>query len=482
MNIKAQKFHRNITFVFCLLLCASCVRMNNIREILHDADSLRSDGKIYPDSIRLDSVVNDLKFLKLFYPDEYAAANYHYGRLLLEKDNPLDAAQCFINVVHTLTNNHTVKGRAYCNMGVLCQSVDKYNLAYKLYRFSYDCFEKDKDTVAMGYALNDIALACAKMHRKEEFNKLMDSINAISGDSGVQAISILIKAITYRNYEQYDSAAFFANKYLQQAPFSSSALLIKAQSFYYLNNADSAVHYAKKVVDINSSAEDVGNALYILQQDNNEISTDSINAIAAQRIDIQNLLDNKHRKLSQAALLIEQKINKQNRYTNTIIITAIVLTIIIALTIKHIKKKNNYTETSTVQQLNVANNILDKKIKDYQSALINQLELSCESLRNSTDFKQTMHWDNFTKMCEAADFRLMSFATKLNKRYNLTEREVRLCILILINGFKSHEIAQLLYYSETGIRNFKSKIAKKFGTSSKSLRDYLLRIAINSAN
>ena len=63
-------------------------------------------------------------------------------------------------------------------------------------------------------------------------------------------------------------------------------------------------------------------------------------------------------------------------------------------------------------------------------------------------------------------------------RNMLTEKEIRLCVLTLLN-FGYDEMANLLYYSPNGVGKFKMRTAKKIGATAKNLRDFLITIAVS---
>ena len=100
--------------------------------------------------------------------------------------------------------------------------------------------------------------------------------------------------------------------------------------------------------------------------------------------------------------------------------------------------------------------IANSKIKVYDYGKL--------TLRNNATLKQHSKGD-------------LNIATRL-KSFGLNEREVRLCVLVMIDDFSGKEIAQNINYAESGIRSLKSKTAKKIGTDSKNLRKTLLKIAI----
>lgn len=59
----------------------------------------------------------------------------------------------------------------------------------------------------------------------------------------------------------------------------------------------------------------------------------------------------------------------------------------------------------------------------------------------------------------------------------LNEREIHLCILVTIGNFSDKQLAQLLNYSEKSIRSIKLNAAKKLGTTSAHLHDFLMQKA-----
>ncbi len=69
------------------------------------------------------------------------------------------------------------------------------------------------------------------------------------------------------------------------------------------------------------------------------------------------------------------------------------------------------------------------------------------------------------------------FASKLQQVPSINERDVRLCVLILID--LSHaQIAQLMYVEENSVGKLKERAAKKLHTSRKNMRQTLLNVIL----
>ena len=94
-------------------------------------------------------------------------------------------------------------------------------------------------------------------------------------------------------------------------------------------------------------------------------------------------------------------------------------------------------------------------------------------LQGNEKIKNTLAWKNYDKMCTIVDKKFYLLASKLRSKQCLNETEVRLCILTLLNcGYD--QMAELLYHSTTSIGTLKMRVAKKLGTTSKQLRQYLI--------
>jgi DNA-binding CsgD family transcriptional regulator len=107
------------------------------------------------------------------------------------------------------------------------------------------------------------------------------------------------------------------------------------------------------------------------------------------------------------------------------------------------------------------------------------LEAQCRALRKSASLRDELHWNDYPQFSAICNARLSGIVGKLEQK-GLTEREIRICVLVLI-GFSYAEIAQILFRAESGIGKDKYTIAKHLGVSVKQLRETLLSIAFNHA-
>jgi DNA-binding CsgD family transcriptional regulator len=96
-------------------------------------------------------------------------------------------------------------------------------------------------------------------------------------------------------------------------------------------------------------------------------------------------------------------------------------------------------------------------------------------LRQNANLSEELALNDYRQFCTICNARLMGIADKLDRR-GLTEREIRICVLVLI-GLSYTEIAAVLYRAESGIGKDKYLIAKRLGVRTKDLQHTLREIA-----
>ena len=465
--------------------------------VVAQADSMRAEGGMYNDSVQLAKAYHTLHRQKAFYPDEYARCCYHYGRLLREKDNPVAAMQVFINATHSRTREYYILGRVYNNMGDIAHLAGEFQLSYNMFERSAKMFLLSGDTTAYYYILNDMAFELAEQGKEKETLCILQTIKDY-GDPNLEKFTYLTQAKLYLANEQYDSLLLICNKSL--CDFSIN-YVFKARAFEYIGEVDSALYYAQKVMTLpDASEQDKYNMLYILTHYNTDITNEQLLEKTSERADIGIYMDNFHSRHAQASEVLRQSL-QQKLYHKPIVILVVVVIIGIFLTLGIIifvnhKKKEIQKETISEQQkqeqlinqqriLQTKNDLLSeqntKLIEQQNRQFINrlqQVQANCELLYQSDDVLATIHWNDYRKMCEFINRHFFLLADKLKATKNLSEKEIRLCVLVLVSSFSDKQIADILYYSYKTIRSTKRHIALKLGTTSANLRAYLIKNAI----
>ena len=482
-----------LTLAALLLSGCKSRAVEEAREVIAVADSLRAEGQGYTDSVVIAEAYNTLEKWQYIYPTDYVHACYHYGRLLRNNDDPVAAMQVFINGTHSRTKDYHILGRIYSNMGSISHLAGEYQLAYDMYSRSADLFLQNGDTLLYYYGLNNMAVECAVQGEKEETMNMVRLIRMKDDESSMIVATCLPLAEVYFKNRQYDSVICYTHEILKNDSNNVTALLITAQSYSFLHVGDSAVHYAKKVLANTTELNNINNALYILTNDDASKDKDAIKETAAARSDIQKLIEIRQGKLSQATQLLVQDLNRESDYKwlysvgITIFVVLVIIVIVFSVTQKrreanrvHLEQVKEQIEQQTNEQLALIakNNDLRKLNTTRQRDIFVQLDIDCAWLANLTNeqLMERLKWTNYAEMSSVVNSRLYGFIDKLYSVYpSLKEREIRMCVLVLI-GINNPRCAEVLPYAPSGIRKYKSSLAKKMGISCVEMRSDLIKV------
>ena len=476
--------------------------LNEARDVVAQADSLWHEGKMYGvdegDSATLAQAYERLKEHSAFsrQKSEYAHACYHYGKLLRAKENPAAAMQAFIDATHSHTQDYHILGRVYSNMGSICHLAGEFPLSYEMYEKSADMFLQNGDSLLYYYDLNNMAFELAEQGKKGETLALLNQIEYTCFDTYLIAKTWETRADAYLFAKQYDSAIYCATISMQSYGITMpTCAIIKAQSFYKLLEMDSALWYANILLtQPDASYQDRFNALYIVQHCDSSVCAESILELSSQREDIRYYeYEPQKEKLSQAVQLLEQDLNRKPDLRWLFALVGIVLfagscTILYYIWHKRNvhsrlihdigtkQKQKTQLEDSIIAMHTEISQLSEQQHKTHQQLLSN-IEATCSTLRNSKDVLSELGWKDYTQMCTIIDRLFNNLANTLQKQ-NLSDREIRLCILVLIGGYSDKQMADILYYSYKTIRSTKRHIALKLRTTSADLRTFLIEKVI----
>ena len=471
------------------MLCACKPRSEEqAQRVVAQADSLWHIGKMYGvdegDSATLAQAYETLKdrhsslFSFVLGPSSrqtYAHACYHYGKLLRAKDNPEEAMRCFINATHSRTHDYHILGRIYNNIGDMCHLAGEYQLSHDMFKKSADMFLCGHDTLSYYYCLNDMAYEMAEQRKPEETKTLLAEINSNCLDEDVLAKSLETRALLFRNTEQYDSVIETVNILQQEHRCLPMGFVLKASAFWHLDKRDSALFYAKFVLDIpNGSKRDKFNMLYIVLNGDSTLSTDEIKALSDQRADLEMLeLVPLHKKHAVAVNELRRELNRTPRSRTTIFIVCAVIGILIIFMLVYAYR----IRKAKSQQQKILKDVKRQQAEHLQHKR-KEIEYACSAIRSESNWQNRINWKDYDLLCEYIDKHFFFFAHELKEHKDLSEREIRLCILVLIGGFSDKQMADILCYGEKSIRGIKRYVAKKMGTNSANLRNFLLNLII----
>ena len=438
------------------------------------ADSLRAAGLMYNDSAQLAQAYAVLSKWQWIYPDEYVQACYHYGRLLREKDDPAAAMECFIHATHTRSRNYHILGRVYSNMGDISHLADDFQLSYDMFEHSANMYALAEDSMTYYYALYRMAYEKAELKDSTSCLLLLHEIPDIQELHEYVAMTL---AEMYLRCCQYESAIHMAN-YLQSiGNHYALGYVQKAQALWYSGQCDSAIYYAKYVMSLqNASDQDKYNVLYIIIYGDSTLHADEIKQLSEKRADIgSQILIPRHERIAVATNLLYQDLKKRPLYVYVITCCLIVFLLFCMLWLygKNIRKAKH-------QQQEIL-----QKVNQQQSSHLqykqNEIEKTCLAIRNAKNWQNEICWKDYNQLCEFIDKNFFFFVHKLCEKHILNEKEIRLCILVLIGGFSDKKMADILCYGEKSIRGMKRYTAKKLSTNSANLRVFLLNMLLGAS-
>ena len=465
---------------------------HSVREaesVVIQADSLWHEGKMYGvdmgDSATLAQAyetLNSFVHCTSSLCTSFAHACYHYGKLLRAKDNPVEAMQCFIAATHSQTDDYHILGRVYSNIGDICHLAGEFPLSYDMFEKSANMFLQNGDTLNYYYDLNNMAFELAEQGKKDSCLSITSVIKRhTSHDSVLIAYCYMTEAQAFLRCQQYDSMIIYAYKSRNYYPSLTATTMQLAQAYSHFGKKDSATFYANQVLATSKALSDINNALFILTNDDETKDQALIRQTAAKRADTHRLLAFRQGELSQAVQLLEQDLNRKPdlRWLYAVLTTLFFVAAGISIYVFRKRKRQALLvqKLELLQQATSSIQIKNEKLTECyiqnHKQIVEDINKKCSMLQDTDKIKKTLAWKDYNKMCIIVDKQFYLLASKLRSKQFLNETEIRICVLTLLDcGYE--QMAELLYRSSSSIGTLKMRVAKKFGTSSKQLRQYLI--------
>ena len=407
----------------------------------------------------------------------YAHSCYHYGKLLRAKDNPVEAMQAFINATHSRTRDYHILGRVYSNMGDLCHLAGDFQLSYDMFEKSGEMYLLNGDSLLYFYDLNNMAYELAEQGKKESVS-LINRVDSICKNQDLLAKLLETKAVFYRETGQYDSTIFYADKSYELGNLDNTILLLKAQAYDNLGKKDSAIRYAQIIMDCPSASfQNRFNALYIVKHCDSTLCVEEIEELYSQREDIRYYeYEPLREKWILSTQLLQQDLTRKPDWRWLYLLIAVALFVCSSLVLIHLWRKRKLhqqiSEEIEIRQSHV--NTLSLRQEEHRRQLLEGVETICANINESENWKKELCWNNYSQMCEMVNLRMYGFVTCLSP-FCLSEKEVRLCILILLKA-GTEKMVDSIPYAKSGLGKFKLTTARKLGTTTREMRNFLLNL------
>ncbi len=471
-----MKVRKHIIF-FLLIVLTGCssTALHEAQMTLAEADSLRAQGITMADSTRIAEAVSALTPWRYSYPEDYAKASYYYARLLKNKEHYFDAMLCLIEAVRATKKDAVLSGRIYTNMADICHLEGSYDLSSSVFQLAATAFLSAQDTIAYGYALCDVAVEEVQTGNFFVSDSLLTLVENLTADSGLFAHCHLSRAIMYRHMDRYDSALVCADLAWQYGYRYPAGYVVKAQAFSHLGQKDSAVCYARKAAETSHSLFDLNNMYYILANDSGQ-SIETILQLNAQRADIQKALEVRQGELSRAVDKLVQYLETPYDWRRLYFLFGIAALAGAFLYVYLMRRRHPKLWQDIVTNRQLTEQLHEERKLHYETAVEN-FEHNCEVLREIPNLERELCWNDYNRMCEIVNRQLFFLVGKLSKTGVLSEKEMRLCILVAIN-VSYRQMSHMIPYSFSGISKFKYTTSKKLGVSVKEMRQKLINLAV----
>ena len=468
-----------------LLLCfSSCTSWHEAERVIAMADSIdQTEHVIYSDTAVLGKTIRTLDnpFGRLFKSNTLGKAYYYMGRNYSLSNQIVEAAGCYIEADRLQIDDPIYRGRVNSNMAYICAQNNNDSLALIFYERASNDFKESGNEWRYAQMLLTVAHHRINLHQFLIADSLLQIAKSHQLDSSYQARCYETCGLYHYEQLQYDSALVYFNQGLRywQSETEKCFIYLKImQVSLDINDLAQAIPYAQCVIGLSHNPNYLTNAYYcLMQQAKREGNAGLVSNYASCREDLNRVLEVYKESYTQAVTIIQDyELNPYPwRWVWIMRVTILLLCIILAIGTVVYRQRHR-----------IAYEQIDKlsTYVENQEALLSQ-ELYYrqfgEKLSNIVDRYHAPHkrWKEYKTLKRDLSPWLHTWMCKLDT-LPLSEREKIFCTISLVYSHMTDiEIAEYLCYDKHGIRVFKQRIAKKIGTTSADLLDFLRNLPVN---
>ena len=419
----------------------------------------------------------------------YQQANERIDSLYVQGDRYLnndqwDSAMIVFSEAERLLNPQTdlvMRGRVYAILGYLWKINSNIPKAIEYQEKAWQAYDKaGNEDLSVLTLLNlaDYYIKTKSPDRKEKSLEYIERTKACKNlNDTIRGAILQQKALCYHFAHQNDSAIFYfhlAFSYPDETQYKCINRLYLGISHYKLEQLDSAKLYVTEALTYPAGFRQRSGCHNMLRKIA-EAQGDSAayNYYATMSIAYKDSTMRKENSLSYETTAMDDKVDalqdKKHRRQMTFIAIALALVVIVALMVyilrtKYHQKQIEEWQNAMQEAQQVHENSRNERVEQHIARL--------QQLYSPTSNWQEKQWKQIFR-----DIQLQndSFFSNLQKKHpTLTQEDIRLCVLIILD-FTYSEIAICMNLAVSTIGKAKQRLAKKMQLSVANLRDYLLQ-------
>ena len=395
-----------------------------------------------------------------------------------------DSAMIVFSEAERLLNPQTdlvMRGRVYAALGYLWKLNSNIPKAIEYQEKAWQAYDKAGNEDLSVLTLLKISDYHSNYKTPEGHRKALEYIELANGYNNINDTTrgniLQNKAFVYFFANQWDSAIVCFHK-AQAYPMRSSNTCINRLylgiSYLNLNQLDSAKCCVTEALTYPAKLQQRSGCYNILHRiANAEGDSAAINHYAAILITYKDSMMRKENTLSYQATVMDDKADalqdKKHRRQMTFIAIALALVVIVALAVYCLRTKYHQRQKEEWQ------NAMQEAQQEYENSRNERVEQHIARLQQL--YSPTSNWQEKQWKQIFRDIQLQndSFFSNLQKKHpTLTQEDIRLCVLIILD-FTYSEIAICMNLAVSTIGKAKQRLAKKMQLSVANLRDYLLQ-------
>lgn len=465
MLLPLKHIIRLLLFVFLIGNFVACQSWREAKSVVKEADSLLVEHKVVTrDTAALASAINTLDGVlgRVFAREYLAKAYYFMGRNFYYLNDFSTAADYYILCDRTNPSDPMYKGRINSCMGYLCKQDSCFEEALVFYERSSNAFKVSGNEWYYAHNLLNVAEQYVNLREYDKADSVLAIAEGYEIDSAYYANVMDVKAMALFNQQKYNLALaclLEIKDYQQNVEVQSYRAMKMMQLYARMDSLRQTIPLANYILQNSTNAIFRSNAYFYLIQDAEKCSN------AKDVAKYSYLREDEDRRVRHASEFYAQASTKLNVYLqnpnphrkmgNYIAVIGVLLIVISGVALWLCKR---YFHTVKI--------VANKKVQ-------RRTNFTKRVFNHSIHFVKAATWKDDKTVRDLANLHFSDMFNRLEDTYHLSEREMQICLMILLE-YSREQMADILLLQPNTISKAKLKIAKELKTNSATLRDYLI--------